>query len=639
MPADDLVLNIKQIAGYPPITNAPTSGLLLMQLGIGGPYQSISPQDLVGTALATGGGMSIAGPLSVQAMSGGSAQFTNAAISMFSAQKACIVDLAATWGTLAGVQIATVDDVANLNAAIRAASVWSFNGRVGDVRLWIDDIICAGGAPIFSPRFQGSPRACTPDPSSNSSRLATTAFVTNAVGTAFASYAPLDSPDFSGLPTAPTAALGTSTGQLATTAFVMTAVADSTTGVVSFNGRSGLVVLLAADVSALGFALLASPTFTGTPQAPTAGPGTNTAQLATCAFVQAAVAAATAGVASFNGRTGVVTLTSADVAAVGVSSFNGRIGAVSLIANDISAAGGAVLASPIFTGLPQAPTAALGTSTAQLATCAFVAAAIAALPAQPAPSTANPLMDGTAAPGTSVLYSRGDHVHPTDTSRAAASALANYMPLIGGNFTGSVSAPAMTITGTLGANEVAATDAVSAGGTITATVGFNCQSANGQTTLGFTGPGVATWQNVGIPSNVQLDIGGNFVFNGPGQAVKAGGGPWVAPSDARIKTELGDYELGLAEVLALRPIVFEYKGNDGDPADPLTKPLAKAHRQFIGFIAQELEQIFPAMVTSHPGYIDGRAVTDFRYADIGELTYALVNAVKTLAARIAALER
>lgn len=35
------------------------------------------------------------------------------------------------------------------------------------------------------------------------------------------------------------------------------------------------------------------------------------------------------------------------------------------------------------------------------------------------PSDAAPLVDGTAAPGTSALYSRGDHVHPTDTSRAA----------------------------------------------------------------------------------------------------------------------------------------------------------------------------------------------------------------------------
>lgn len=35
------------------------------------------------------------------------------------------------------------------------------------------------------------------------------------------------------------------------------------------------------------------------------------------------------------------------------------------------------------------------------------------------PSVSNPLMDGTASAGSSDLYSRGDHVHPTDTSRAS----------------------------------------------------------------------------------------------------------------------------------------------------------------------------------------------------------------------------
>lgn len=35
------------------------------------------------------------------------------------------------------------------------------------------------------------------------------------------------------------------------------------------------------------------------------------------------------------------------------------------------------------------------------------------------PSVSNPLMDGTASAGSSNLYSRGDHVHPTDTSRAS----------------------------------------------------------------------------------------------------------------------------------------------------------------------------------------------------------------------------
>lgn len=37
------------------------------------------------------------------------------------------------------------------------------------------------------------------------------------------------------------------------------------------------------------------------------------------------------------------------------------------------------------------------------------------------PASAAPLMDGTAAAGTSTDYARADHVHPTDTSRAAAS--------------------------------------------------------------------------------------------------------------------------------------------------------------------------------------------------------------------------
>ena len=39
------------------------------------------------------------------------------------------------------------------------------------------------------------------------------------------------------------------------------------------------------------------------------------------------------------------------------------------------------------------------------------------------PSNTPPEMDGTASPGTSANYSRGNHVHPTDTSRASASGL------------------------------------------------------------------------------------------------------------------------------------------------------------------------------------------------------------------------
>lgn len=53
----------------------------------------------------------------------------------------------------------------------------------------------------------------------------------------------------------------------------------------------------------------------------------------------------------------------------------------------------------------------------------------------PAAATASPLMDGTAAVGTSAKYAKEDHVHPTDTSRA---------PLASPNLTGTPTAPTAT---------------------------------------------------------------------------------------------------------------------------------------------------------------------------------------------------
>ena len=97
---------------------------------------------------------------------------------------------------------------------------------------------------------------------------------------------------------------------------------------------SNLVDASSQDIS--GKADLAGPTFTGVPAAPTASSGTNTTQIATTAFVTAAIPAAV----------------------------------------DIS--GKANIAAPTFTGVPAAPTAAQGTDTTQVATTAFVNAEIAA---------------------------------------------------------------------------------------------------------------------------------------------------------------------------------------------------------------------------------------------------------------------
>ena len=48
-----------------------------------------------------------------------------------------------------------------------------------------------------------------------------------------------------------------------------------------------------------------------------------------------------------------------------------------------------------------------------------IAAILAALAEVPIPTTSTPLMDGTAAVGSETKYARGDHRHPTDTTRAA----------------------------------------------------------------------------------------------------------------------------------------------------------------------------------------------------------------------------
>lgn len=72
-----------------------------------------------------------------------------------------------------------------------------------------------------------------------------------------------------------------------------------------------------------------------------------------------------------------------------------------------------VKASVGLTGVPTAPTAAVDTSTTQIASTGFV------LGQAMASGDGTPAMDGTASRGTGTHYARNDHVHPTDTSRAA----------------------------------------------------------------------------------------------------------------------------------------------------------------------------------------------------------------------------
>jgi Chaperone of endosialidase/Repeat of unknown function (DUF5907) len=183
-------------------------------------------------------------------------------------------------------------------------------------------------ASLESPIFRGLPEAPTPNSGDNSSRIATTAFVTTVIsslgivdatttstgkiqlagdlaGTAtaptvpgLAAKAPLNSPVFTGAPTAPTPTAGDNTNQIATTSFVRTALAfvpdasTTTTGKIQLAGDLAGTATSPTVPGLAAKAPLNSPALTGTPTAPTASAGNNTTQIATTSFVSAALTAA-----------------------------------------------------------------------------------------------------------------------------------------------------------------------------------------------------------------------------------------------------------------------------------------------------------------------------------------------------------
>jgi len=146
------------------------------------------------------------------------------------------------------------------------------------------------------------------------------------------------------------------------------------------------------DAAMAAKAPLASPTFTGAPAAPTAIGGTNTTQLATTAFVQSELSgfgvgdmskatydsnnngkvdgAETADAVPWTGVTGKPTSFTPSAHNHPTSEITGL---------DTALAAKAPLASPALSGTPTAPTAVGGANTTQIATTAFVAAAVAAL--------------------------------------------------------------------------------------------------------------------------------------------------------------------------------------------------------------------------------------------------------------------
>ncbi len=358
----------------------------------------------------------------------------------------------------------------------------------------------ANKADLASPTFTGVPAAPTASPGTNTTQLATTAFVTAAVsastGATWGSITGTLSSQ-TDLQSALDAKLSTSTAASTyQTLSGMSSYLTTSTAASTYQTISGMSSYLTTASAASTYAPLASPALTGNPTAPTPSTGDNDTSIATTAFVKAQGYLTSAPVTSVAGRTGAVTLSTSDISGLGtmatataadystttvanglyyplasnpagyltsapVTSVAGRTGAVTLAVADVS--GAAPLASPALTGTPTAPTATAGTDTTQIATTAFVTAAI---PTNNVKAWVNFNGTGTvairASMNVSSITDNGTGSYTVNFTTALADA--NYCPVLNG--------PSSTTT------DVASTGAVAAVNLAAGSCRIDCETGN-----------------------------------------------------------------------------------------------------------------------------------------------------------------
>ena len=120
-----------------------------------------------------------------------------------------------------------------------------------------------------------------------------------------------------------------------------------------------------------------------------------------------------------------------------------------------------------------------------------------------------------------------------------------------------------------------------------------------------------------------------YFFNPTNYAYLSAAGAWTNASDARLKKNIVDIKYGLADVLKAQPRSYQMNAVDGD---------------FVGFIAQELKEIIPEVVTGDPEKqlgVDYGSLVAVAFKAIQELKAIndqQAETINALTARIEALE-
>ena len=141
-----------------------------------------------------------------------------------------------------------------------------------------------------------------------------------------------------------------------------------------------------------------------------------------------------------------------------------------------------------------------------------------------------------------------------------------------------------------------------------------------------TGVGIAVGYGTGSAEYRHLYMnsgdGSLYFFNNTNYAYLNSSGAWTNASDARLKTNIRDIEHGLTTVLATQPRHFERVDVEGT---------------YVGFVAQELQQVIPEVVSGDPEKqlgVDYGSLVAVAFKAIQE-QQAIIMALKT---RLSALE-
>jgi hypothetical protein len=105
----------------------------------------------------------------------------------------------------------------------------------------------------------------------------------------------------------------------------------------------------------------------------------------------------------------------------------------------------------------------------------------------------------------------------------------------------------------------------------------------------------------------------NKVGVSPSNAELHDNGTWTASSDRRLKREIVPLDGTLDKALALRPVSYQLKQQEGES------------RRYIGFVAQDVEPLFPELV-----YGDGDQMRTLDYASMSTVAIGAVQEQQTI---------